>query len=335
MQNNRAPTSTRRLGNLAVSSLGLGCMGMTTSYGDRDDAQSIATIHRARELGITFLDTAEVYGPHTNEEVVGRAIAGRRGDFVIATKFGFHIGPDNTVARGVAGLDGSPDNVRRAVEGSLKRLGTDVIDLLYLHRRDPKVPVEDTVGAMALLVQAGKVRFLGLSEVGPKTIRRAHAVHPIAAVQSEYSLWERGIETEVLPTLRELGIGLVPFCPLGRGFLTGTVTSTRGLGARDFRQGDPRFRDENAARNLSAVERIATVAEKHAATPAQVALAWVFAQGEDIVAIPGTKRVRWLEENAAARTLALDADDFAVLGAIAGSIVGARYDEHNMAMVDR
>jgi aryl-alcohol dehydrogenase-like predicted oxidoreductase len=332
---NTVPTSIRRLGNLAVSSLGLGCMGMTTSYGERDDAQSIATIHRARELGITFLDTAEVYGPHNNEELVGRAISGRRGGFVIATKFGFRIAADLKVAPGLAGLDGSPDNARRAVEGSLKRLGTDVIDLLYLHRVDPKVPIEDTVGAMASLVAAGKVRFIGLSEVGSKTIRRAHAVHPIAAVQSEYSLWERGIEAEVLPTLRELRIGLVPFCPLGRGFLTGTVTSTQGLGDKDFRQGDPRFRDENAARNLAAVECIAAIARRHGATPAQVALAWVFAQGDDVVAIPGTKRVRWLEENAAARELALDKADFVALDAIAGSVVGARYNEHNMEMVDR
>jgi aryl-alcohol dehydrogenase-like predicted oxidoreductase len=333
MQNNAS--SHRRLGGLAVSSMGLGCMGMTSAYGERDDTQSVATIHRARELGVTFLDTAEVYGPYNNEELIGRAIAGRRSDFVVATKFGFSIGADHKVARGVAGLDGSPANARRAVDGSLKRLGIDTIDLFYLHRRDPKVAIEDTVGAMADLVTAGKVRFLGLSEVGPDTIRRAHAVHPITALQSEYSLWERGIEAVVLPTLRQLGIGLVPFCPLGRGFLAGAVTGTQGLRPGDFRLANPRFNDENAARNAGLVARIAAVATKHAATPAQVALAWVLAQGDDVVPIPGTKRVRYLEENAAARTLRLDADDFAALDAIAGAVVGERYDEHNMAMIER
>jgi aryl-alcohol dehydrogenase-like predicted oxidoreductase len=333
MQN--TTSSRRRLGALAVSSMGLGCMGMTSAYGERDDTQSVATINRARELGITFLDTAEVYGPYNNEELVGRAIAGRRDDFVIATKFGFRIGADNKVAPGVAGIDGSPANARRAVEGSLKRLGIDTIDLFYLHRLDPKVAIEETVGAMAELVRAGKVRHLGLSEVGPDTIRRAHAVHPIAAVQSEYSLWERGIEKAVLPALRQLGIGLVPFCPLGRGFLTGTVTSTKGLRAGDFRLANPRFSDDNTARNAALVARIAAVAGKHAATPAQVALAWVLAQGEDVAPIPGTKRVQYLEENAAARALSLDADDFAVLDTIAGAVSGARYDDNNMAMVDR
>jgi aryl-alcohol dehydrogenase-like predicted oxidoreductase len=325
----------RRLGALSVSSMGLGCMGMTSAYGERDDAQAMATIHRARDLGITLLDTAEVYGPYNNEELVGRTIAGRRADFIIATKFGFRIGADNKVARGVAGIDGRPENARRAVEGSLKRLGIDTIDLFYLHRLDPKIPIEDSVGAMADLVKAGKVRFLGLSEVGPATIRRAHAVHPIAAVQSEYSLWERGIEAAVLPTLRELGIGLVPFCPLGRGFLTGALTSTHGLGSGDFRLGNPRFSNDNMSRNAALVTRIAAVAKRHAATPAQVALAWVLAQGDDVVPIPGTKRVRYLEENAAARSLALGSDDFAVLDTIAAAVAGPRYDEHNMAMVDR
>jgi aryl-alcohol dehydrogenase-like predicted oxidoreductase len=332
MQNTTSPH--RRLGGLAVSSMGLGCMGMTSAYGERDDAQSVATIDRARELGITFLDTAEVYGPYNNEELLGRAIGGRRDDFVIATKFGFHIGADNKVAPGVAGIDGSPANARRAVEGSLKRLGIDTIDLFYLHRLDPKIAIEDTVGAMAELVRAGKVRHLGLSEVGPDTIRRAHAVHPIAALQSEYSLWERGIEKAVLPTLRELGIGLVPFCPLGRGFLTGTVTSTQGMRPGDFRLANPRFSDDNTARNAALVARIAAVANKHTATPAQVALAWVLAQGNDIVPIPGTKRVLYLEENAAARSLSLDADDFAVLDTIAAAVAGARYDDNNMAMVE-
>lgn len=324
----------RRLGGLAVSSMGLGCMGMTFAYGERDDASSIATIHRAQSLGITFLDTAEVYGPFTNEELVGRAITGRRDGFVVATKFGFKFDPGDPLDLRSRGLDGSPDNVRRVADASLKRLGIDTIDLFYQHRRDPAVPIEETVGAMAELVTAGKVRFLGLSEVGPETIRRAHAVHPIAAVQSEYSLWERGVETAVLPTLRELGIGFVAYSPLGRGFLTGAVTGRDALAVSDYRRVDPRFAQANAARNAAAVAPVEAVARKHGATPAQVALAWVLSRGDDVVPIPGTKRVKYLEQNAAARDLVLDADDLAALAPIAAGVAGTRYPAAGMAMLD-
>ncbi|NVO15409.1 MAG: aldo/keto reductase [Rhodoplanes sp.] len=325
----------RRLGGLAVSSMGLGCMGMTFAYGERDDASSIATIHRAHELGITLLDTAELYGPFTNEELVGRAVAGRRGDYVIATKFGFKFNSDNPLDMRSRGVDGSPANVRRVADASLKRLGIDVIDLFYQHRRDPAVPIEETVGAMAELVKAGKVRHLGLSEVGPQTIRRAHAVHPIAAVQSEYSLWERGVEKAVLPTLRELGIGFVAYSPLGRGFLTGAVTGRGALATTDSRNNDPRFGAENAARNAAAVAPVEEVAKKHGATPAQVALAWVLSRGADVVPIPGTKRVSYLEQNAAARSLTLDAADLAALEPIAAGAVGMRYAPGAMAMIEQ
>jgi len=304
-------------------------MGMTFAYGAGDEKESIATIHRAIDLGIDFLDTAEIYGPFTNEELVGRAIAGRREQVAIATKFGFTFGEGKP-----RGLDGSPENVKRVAEASLGRLKIDTIDLYYQHRRDPKVPIEETVGAMKELVEAGKVRYLGLSEVGPETLRRANAVHPIAALQSEYSLWERGIEAEVLPTLRELGIGLVPYSPLGRGFLTGAV-KVENLDEDDFRRTNPRFSPENAAKNEQLVDVVKRVAARHSATPAQVALAWVLAQGQDVVPIPGTKRVTYLEDNVGAVDVRLDDDDLRELGLLEATVAGERYDSRMMAMVER
>jgi aryl-alcohol dehydrogenase-like predicted oxidoreductase len=314
---------------LEVSELGLGCMGMTFAYGAGDEKESIATIHRAIDLGIDFLDTAEIYGPFTNEELVGRAIAGRRERVVIATKFGFSFGEGKP-----RGLDGSPENVKRVAEASLGRLKIDAIDLYYQHRRDPKVPIEETIGAMKELVEAGKVRYLGLSEVGPKTLRRANAVHPIAALQSEYSLWERGVEAEVLPTLRELGIGFVPYSPLGRGFLTGAV-NVENLADDDFRRTNPRFSPENAKKNQQLVEVVERVAVRRGATPAQVALAWVLAQGPDVVPIPGTKRVRYLEDNAGAVAVRLEPDDLRELAALEAGVAGDRYDARMMSMVER
>jgi aryl-alcohol dehydrogenase-like predicted oxidoreductase len=321
----------RKLGTqgLTVSELGLGCMGMTYAYGAGDDKESIATIHRALDLGITFLDTAEIYGPFTNELLVGRAIAGRRDEVVIATKFGFSFGEGRP-----RGIDGSPVNVKKVAEESLGRLGIDTIDLYYQHRRDPKVPIEETVGAMKELVTAGKVRYLGLSEVGPETLRRANAVHPIGALQSEYSLWERGVEAQVLPTLRELGIGFVPYSPLGRGFLTGSVT-LEGLEPDDFRRTTPRFSPENVQKNEALVDVVKRVAARHNATPAQIALAWVLAQGEDIVPIPGTKRVRYLEDNAGAVNVRLDATDLRELGALEAAVAGERYSPEMMTMIER
>jgi aryl-alcohol dehydrogenase-like predicted oxidoreductase len=305
---------------LRVSRQGLGCMGMSQSYGAGDDAESIATIHRALELGVTLLDTADVYGPHTNEGLVGRAIADRRDEVMLATKFGFLVDPDGTRR----GISGRPEYVRQACDASLRRLGLDHIDLYYQHRVDPDTPIEETVGAMSELVQAGKVRYLGLSEAAADTIRRAHAVHPISALQSEYSLWARDIEPEILPTLRELGIGLVPYSPLGRGFLTGTVPALDELGKDDFRHTQPRFQAGNAEQNARFVDAVGRVASAHDAPPAAIALAWVHAQGRDVVPIPGTKRRKWLEQNVSALDLDLSAEDLATLDDL-GVAAGDRY----------
>ena len=314
---------TVRLGSqgLVTSRQGLGCMGMSEFYGPGDDAESAATIRRALDLGVTLLDTADIYGPHTNEELVGRAIAGRRDEVVLATKFGIVRDPADPSYRG---QNGTPGYARQACDASLQRLGTDHIDLYYLHRVDPATPIEETVGGMADLVAAGKVRYLGLSEASAQTIRRAHAVHPITAVQTEYSLWARQVEATVLPALRELGIGLVPYSPLGRGFLTGTVRSAGELAPGDFRRSQPRFAAGNLEHNLEILAAAERVAARHGATPAQVALAWVHAQGEDLVPIPGTKRRTWLEQNVAALDLTLTAGDLAELDG-AGQARGDRY----------
>lgn len=304
--------------------------GMYGTAGERDEAESIAVIHRALELGMTLLDTAEVYGPYVNEDLVGKALKGRREQAVVATKFGFKIEDGK-----MAGVDGSPENVRRACEASLQRLGIDTIDLFYQHRPDRDVPIEDTVGAMSELVKAGKVKHLGLSEAGPERLRRAHAVHPIAALQSEYSLWERGLEAEILPTLRELGIGLVPFSPLGRGFLTGEIKSYDDIPEGDYRRNDPRYVGENFAKNMELVNVVKEIAEAKKAAPGQVALAWLLAQGADIAPIPGTKRLKYLEENAAAAQLSLTAEELARLDALATQTSGPRYSEQGMKMVER
>ena len=324
----------RRLGSqgLEVSALGLGCMGMSQSYGVPDDRESVATLHRALELGVTLFDTAEVYGPFTNEELLGRALQGRRDQVILATKFGFRL-----EAGQLAGTDSRPAHIREVVEASLGRLRTDHIDLLYQHRVDPAVPIEDVAGAVADLVREGKVRFLGLSEAGETTIRRAHAVHPISALQSEYSLWERNLEGDILPVLRELGIGLVPFSPLGRGFLTGTARRAEQYPEGDYRRGDPRFQGANFDANMSAASVVQAMARRRGATPSQVALAWLLHKGEDIVPIPGTKRRRYLEENLAAASLALGPGELAELDrALPPEMVaGPRYNEKMMAFIDR
>jgi aryl-alcohol dehydrogenase-like predicted oxidoreductase len=309
---------------LSVSEQGLGCMGMSEFYGSADESEALATIRRAVDLGITMLDTANSYGPYTNEQLVGQAIAGRRDEVVLATKFGLVRDPENPRARGV---NGRPEYVLACCDDSLRRLGVDHIDLYYQHRVDPDVPIEETVGAMASLIDAGKVRFLGLSEAGPETIVRAHAVHPITALQSEYSLWSRDPEDEVLGVLRELGIGLVAYSPLGRGFLTGAIASPDDLAPDDFRRASPRFQGENFTRNLELVTRVKQIADEKDCTPAQLALAWVLAQGEDVVPIPGTKRRRYLEENVDASELSLSAEDLARLdeAAPAGVAAGDRY----------
>ena len=329
--------TARTLGTqgLIVSSLGLGCMGMSQSYGapqERDERESIATVHRAIELGVTFFDTAEVYGPYRNEELLARALQGRREHVVIATKFGFRI--ENGAS---TGLDSRPQHIREAVEGSLRRLATDHIDLLYQHRVDPAVPIEEVVGAMADLVRAGKVRFLGLSEAGEQTIRRAHAVHPITALQSEYSLWERNLEPRILPLLRELGIGLVPFSPLGRGFLTGTARRAEDYPEGDFRRHDPRYQGAHFDANMRAAAAVHQLATRLGATSGQVALAWLLHKGADIAPIPGTKRRRYLEENLGAAAISLDAGAMAALDAALPpeKVAGPRYSEKQMAMVDR
>ena len=317
-----------------VSALGLGCMGMSAFYGTTDEGEAIATIHRALELGCTLLDTAEMYGPHTNEQLVGRALEGRRDEAVLATKFGIRWAPtDEDPTRRL--IDGTPENVRRSIEGSLQRLGTDHVDLYYQHRIDPNTPVEETVGALAELVAEGKVRHLGLSEASADTIRRAHAVHPIAAVQTEYSLWSRDVEAEVLPALRELGIGLVASSPLGRGFLSGRFSSTDELDENDFRRHQPRFADENIEANRRLVAKIAELAAEKECTSGQLALAWVLAQGEDIVPIPGTKRRTYLEENLAAVDVTLTAEDLARIEAEVPAPAGERYDRSGMTTLNR
>jgi aryl-alcohol dehydrogenase-like predicted oxidoreductase len=325
---------TRTLGRSGptVSALGLGCMGMSEFYGAGDDDESIAVIHRALELGVNFLDTADVYGPHTNEVLVGRAIADRRDEVFLATKFGSVRDPANPSHRGV---NGRPEYVRKACEDSLQRLGVEHIDLYYQHRVDVDTPIEETVGAMAALVQQGKVRYLGLSEAAPETLRRANAVHQITALQTEYSLWARDPEPEILPTCRELGIGFVAYAPLGRGFLTGQIKTVDDLAENDFRRNDPRFQGENLQRNLDLVAKVEELAAGKGVTPAQLALAWVLAQGEDIVAIPGTKRRTRLEENVAGADVELTADDLAQIADALPEVSGQRYAERMMQFIGR
>ncbi|RPD83438.1 aldo/keto reductase [Luteimonas sp. 100069] len=329
-------TRTLGPGGPTVSAIGLGCMGMSAFYGGRgSDAESIAVIHHALDQGITLLDTADMYGPHTNETLVGRAIAGRRDDSFVATKFGIRLDPDNPQARGI---DGRPQYVQQACEASLKRLGIETIDLYYQHRVDPQVPIEDTVGAMARLVEQGKVRYLGLSEASADTLRRAAKVHAITALQSEYSLWSRDPETTgTLAACRELGIGFVPYSPLGRGFLTGTIRTVEDFDEDDYRRRSPRFQGENFDRNLALVESVQAIAQDYGVTPGQLALAWVLAQGEDIVPIPGTKRIGFLDENIAALEIHLTEDDMARIDAIfpPDAAAGTRYPEAGMDALNR
>jgi len=322
----------RTLGSqgLTVSAQGLGCMGMSNTYGPADQTEAVATLHRAIDLGVNFFDTAEQYGPYDNEALLGRAFAGRRGEVILATKFGFDIRDGKTV-----GVTSDPAGIRAKVEGSLRRLGTDYIDLLYQHRIDPRVPVEEVVGVMADLVREGKVRYLGLSEAGVANIRRAHAVHPISAVQSEYSLWERNLEADVIPALRELGIGLVAFSPLGRGFLAGSAKRAEEYPESDFRHLDPRLQGDNFDRNMQAAAIVRELADARRVTPGQIALAWAMHKGDDIVTIPGTRRRTYLEQNVAAAGIALDTREMDILDNALKQVAGPRYSRERMAMVDR